>query len=350
VKIQLRENLGLRLLSLALAVVLWFVAQGEQTYQATVLAPVEYLLPEGLVLLNDGPPPEQVVIRASGSRASLRTLQEQLRESPARFIVDVEDAEPGRTVHTFRKLPAGVGQDVIIDTISPAEVELVFDEVGERTLPVLMRTRGKLPPGFVEVARSLEPSEVTLIGAASELGHLEFIQSLPILLDSRKASFGGELGLDVGDLHLTADSPRVIRATLEVEEAVAEREYGAVPLVVGIDGVRVEPGALVVRLSGPVPVLDELRHAGVIGRLRGDRDALKFDEDTVEVDVGWTSGEDAGPPSVLVTIDHKRADELEVLGVDPKRFKVFVVEPPEPEPTVDRDPAPSDGPPEPEGD
>ncbi len=56
---KLRENAGLRLLSIVLAVVFWFVAQGEQTHQATVLAPVEYLLPEDLVLLNDVPPPSR---------------------------------------------------------------------------------------------------------------------------------------------------------------------------------------------------------------------------------------------------------------------------------------------------
>lgn len=328
-KLQLRENLGLRLLSLGLAVAMWFVAQGEQTYPATILAPVEYLLPEDLVLLNDAPPPEQVVIRASGSRAALRTLQEAFRESPARFVVDVEDAEPGRTVHSFRKLPTGVGQDVTIDTISPAEVELVFDEIGRRTLPVLLRTRGKLPSGFVEAARTLDPAEVTLIGAASELVDLEFVQTLPIRLESRSTSFEGDLGLDVGDLHLVAESPRVVRATLEVAEAMAEREYGVVPIAVSISDLRVEPPACVVRLGGPVPVLDALRGGALRGDLAGDRGALKLEDG--QGSVGWVADDASDRPALRIRIDHPRADELELLDVEPDTFTVFHVEPAEPE-------------------
>ena len=330
-KLQLRENLGLRLLSLGLAVALWFVAQDEQVYPATILAPVEYLMPESLVLLNDAPPPDQVVIRASGSRAALRTLQEAFRESPARFVVDVEDAEPGRTVHSFRKLPTGVGQDVTIDTISPAEVELVFDEIGRRTLPVLLRTRGKLPSGFVEASRGLEPPELTLIGAASELVDLEFVQTLPLRLGSRSTSFTGDLGLDVGDLHLVAESPRVVRATLEVAEAMAEREYGVVPITVSIDDLRVEPQACMIRLGGPVPVLEALRDGALRGEIVGDRARLKLTDG--EDSVGWVAEPGPGKtPALHIRIDHPRAAELTLLSVEPDRFSVIHVEPPEPEP------------------
>jgi hypothetical protein len=325
---KLRENAGLRLLSIVLAVVFWFVAQGEQTHQATVLAPVEYLLPEDLVLLNDVPPPEQVVIRASGSRAALRSLQEQLRETPARYVVNVEDAEPGRTVHSFRKLPQGVGQDVTVDTISPAEVELAFDEIGNRTLPVLMRTRGKLPAGFVEASRSLDPPEVTLIGAASELADLEFVQTLPIALGSRETSFQGELGLDVGDLHLTVDSPRVVSATLEVAEAVAERELGVVPLTVALPYLRAEPQACLVRLSGPVPILDALREGALQAEMVGDPTRLKLSSEG-EGSVPWSQkADEASRPGVRIRIDHPRGAELTVLGVEPPNFAVFRVEPP----------------------
>lgn len=337
---RLRENAGLRLVSLGLAIVLWFVAQGEQTYQATVVAPVKYVMPEDLVLINDAAPPEQVVIRASGSRASLRSLQEQLRDSPARFVVNVEDAAPGRTVHSFRKLPAGVGQDVTIVTISPAEVELTFDEVGRRTLPVLLRTRGKLPSGFVEAARSLQPPEVTLSGAASELADLEFIQTLPIRLESRRTSFEGELGLDVGDLHLTEDSARLVVARLEVAEAMADREYGVVPVTIALEGVTVEPEACLVRVRGPVPVLDALEAGVVRGELRGDRDALDLTEGSTSV--GWTRDAVVEAPAVAIRIDHPRAADVEVLSVSPERFVVTAIAPPEPDPPAPT-PAEDDG-------
>ncbi len=330
----LRENLGLRLLSLVLAVIVWAFAQGEQTYQTTVVAPVEYVMPDDLVLLNDAPPPDQVVIQASGSRAALRSLQEQLREVQVRFLVDVEEAEPGRTVHSFRKLPPGVADNVTIDTISPAEVELVFDEVIRKTLPVLLRTHGTLPPGFVETGREVVPGEVEMVGSKTELMDLEFVQTLPLRLGNSRSSYDGELGLDVASLHLTPEAPRNVRAQLGVEEAMAEQEMRSVPLRPGpgMEGLELAPETLRIRLHGPVPVLEELAISGLHAELQGDRTVLVLDEDGEgAVAYSPTPGGPDSPPAVRLVMQHERAAEVEVRSVDPLAYTVTRIAPPEPE-------------------
>ena len=333
---RLRENLGLRLLSLVLAVSIWAFAQGEQTYQTTVVAPVEYLMPDDLVLLNDAPPPDQVVIRASGSRAALRSLQEQLREVQVRFTVDVEAAEPGRTVHSFRKLPPGVADNVTIDTISPAEVELVFDEVIRTTLPVLLRTHGTLPPGFVETGREIVPGEVEMVGSKTELMDLEFVQTLPLRLNNSRGSYDGDLALDVSSLHLTPESPRNVRARLGVEEAMAEQEMRSVPLrpSEAMGEVVIEPRTLRVRLHGPIPVLEELALSGLRAELQGDPATLVLDEGGQgAVAFSSSPGGTDSTPAVRLIIQHERASEVEVRSVEPMAYTVTRTAPPTPQPS-----------------
>jgi YbbR domain-containing protein len=331
---RLAENWPLKLVALGLATLAWLVAQGEQVFQSTVVAPVEYVLPEDLVLVNDEPPPEQVVIRASGSRSALKQLQQDLREVSVRFVVDLADAEPGRTVHSFRSLPNGVGGGVTIDTISPAEVELAFDEITVRTVPVLLRTRGSLPAGFVETGRAVDPEEITLTGARSELLDLDVLQTVPLRLGKLRESYAGPLALDLSELHLTDDNPTSVHVDLGVEEAVAEREFGAVPVQLAealqLQEAVVSPGQSLVRLRGPVPVLETLsRERGVLAVVDGDVSALVWTEDAAVVAFASDAGGPEAAPGVRVRIGHERASELEVLGIEPGSFEL-TRPPPEP--------------------
>lgn len=340
-----RENLGLKILAIALALSAWLMAQGEQVYDSTVVLPVQYAMPEDLVLVTEAPP-DRVVIQVSGNRASLRKLQEKLREVEIRYDVDVAAAEPGRTVHSFRTLPAGLPPGVTVRTVSPAEVEIAFDELATRTVPVVLKTRGRLPPGYLETSRSVQPDEVTLTGAAQELTDLDFVNTAPLRLGGRTESFRGEVGLDLGALHLTPGNPSVVLVELTVEEAVAEREFGAIPVEVAAADLSVEPDRCLVRLSGPVPVLDALSNArGVRAVLDGDAGLLPAPGASGVVPWSTTPPSPDAAPAVRVILDHDRASDLTVVAVEPVRFAVLRAEP-KPEPA----PQPSDGlPPEDSG-
>lgn len=332
----LTHNALLKAVALGLAVLAWLVAQGEQVFQSTVVAPVEYVLPDDLVLVNDEPPPEQVVIRASGSRAALKELQQDLREVSVRFVVDLAAAEPGRTVHSFRSLPSGVGAGVTIDTISPAEVELAFDEIAVRTVPVLLRTRGSLPAGFVETGRSVEPEELTLTGARSELLDLDVLQTVPLRLGKLRESHSGPVPLDLSKLHLTDDNATSVHVSLGVQEAVADREFGAVPVqlteALTLQQAQVSPAQSLVRLRGPVPVLESLsRERGILTVIDGDVSTLVWTDDASVVAFQEDGGGPEAVPGARVRISHERASELEILGVAPASFELTR---PPPEPTA----------------
>jgi hypothetical protein len=331
---RVTDNLALKILAVILSVVAWFVAQEEQTYDSTVVAPVEYLMPEDLVLMN-AVPPAQVVIRASGSRAALSKFRDQLREVSVKFVVDLEEAEPGRTVHSFRSLPSGVGQGVTIETISPAEVELIFDEVTTRTFPVVLRTRGRLPPGFVEVSRTLEPDEVTLTGAASELLDLDYLQTAALRLGTMRESQKGPLGLDLRKLHLTPDNPSEVRVDFVVQEAVGDRELGGIEVMMPneLAGWRLEPGACVIKLTGPVPVLDALQKDGLVSAsVDGDLSALVSPEDgPLSLPVSDMPGGPDASPAVRIRLNHPRGAEVSVETVKPRAFQLFPPPPVEPE-------------------
>ncbi len=325
----LKRDLGLKLLAVVLASLAWLYAHGEQTNEATFVTPVEYVLPPDLVLMNDDPLPERVVIVASGTRAALARVQ----EVNLRYLVDLEASVAGSTEHSFRTPPPGWPQRLRITTVSPAMIRVRFDEQARRTVPVQLRTRGELPAGFVETGRELLPNEVLLTGAQLDLAELDQVRTVPLDLKKASAGVDAEIALDLRGLHLLPESPDSVRLRMQVEEVIAEREYGDVPLRFGGDlagrsDLALTPASAVVHLEGPVPLLDALRGEALVLELSGPVASLPA-VGAKPVEVPWVEGgEDLG---VRLRIDHPRSDRLKVLQLAPNRFGVAII-PPEPEP------------------
>src|SRR5512145_3350117 len=93
----LTENLLLKLLSLAFALVLWFFIMGEQRHEVSHAVKVEYRnLPKELAIANEVP--EVVAVTVSGPRALLTHLSADDLSLP----LDLGDLSPGLT--SFRRL------------------------------------------------------------------------------------------------------------------------------------------------------------------------------------------------------------------------------------------------------
>ena len=342
---RLGENLLIKVISLIVAIIAWTAVQGERTYKSAVETPVEYILPPEHVLVADAPPPERVVLVASGTRAGLN----KLRRASLKYLVDLESVGPGRVVHSFRAPPEGLPDDVSIATVSPAEIELAFDERMTDTFPVQLRTRGELPTGFVQTEVSLGPDRVRIVGARSELAELEQIRTLPFNLNGRKEDFDGEIGLDLSRLHVLPETARAVNLTYKLQEAVAPRSFGEVAIEVdeSLAGVLIEPGSCAVRVEGPVPVLDAVSRRGLEVRLVGSLSPDAWDESGAQW-VTWSTEAPQSGAALHVQVVHPRASEVKVLGVDPGRFKI-TAPPPAPPPEEGGETSVRESPPAPPG-
>jgi hypothetical protein len=308
----LGDHPGLKVLSFAIAVVLWLMAQGEQTHRVTVVAPVHWTLPQELLLLADDPLPDRVVIVASGRRAAVR----KALDGRFPYDVDLREVAVGRTVHAFRGSPEGFPAELRIETVSPAMVELHFDEPITRVLPVRLRTRGDLPVGFRETGRDVDPAQVSVVGARRELEVRDSIETSALSLQDRTASFQGRLPLDLRGLHLRPGGTTDVKVRLELAELHGERTLESV--AVAVAGASVSPPTASVRLQGPVPVLDALARTGVTLTLRGELEAALGSGGTGVVP--WVARPPEGAASIVVDVEHARASEVRVLAVEPATF------------------------------
>lgn len=180
----LSENLALKLISLAFAVVLWFFVMGERRHEVSHVVPVTYQgVPEGLIIANQVPGSVEVVV--SGPRAVLSHLS----SGDMAIFVDLTGAEAGVT--SFKRLeeslstPAGLA----VVRVSPAYVDVKLDRIRDKQVPVRVVLSGEPVTGFRVRRVRVTPPRVTLTGAESELKAVSEVVTEGVDLGGVRQSF-----------------------------------------------------------------------------------------------------------------------------------------------------------------
>jgi len=148
------HNLGLKLVSLLLAVGLWLAVAGEPTSEVAIDVPIALVnLPDNLEISSENIPRAQVRLR--GPERIVRHLQ------PSDIFADVElnAVKPGErslelTVHRPR--------DLTIVQVVPSVVHLTFDLHATRAIPV--KPRVTVPQGYEIVDMRVDPSTIEISG------------------------------------------------------------------------------------------------------------------------------------------------------------------------------------------
>jgi YbbR-like protein len=180
----LLDNLGLKLLSVVLAIFLWAVVVGEQKVEVTMNIPLEIKgLPRGLVMINE--PTDTLEVRVRGPKTLVSTLSpsEMVLEGLPKNFVEGENLIPIRPemVH----VPRGIE---VVD-ITPHRIRVVLDTIVEREVEVSPRVEGALPSGYVVKRVTSSPPRIRMTGPRSYLRRLTRIYTVPITLDGHSASF-----------------------------------------------------------------------------------------------------------------------------------------------------------------
>jgi len=328
----LRHNFALKLLSVVLAFAAWVLAQGEQVHRVTVDVPVRYLMPEGiegavgssgLVVMNDAPLPTQVRLQLSGTRVAISSFVADKDE--LEYAVDLREAKAGTLVESFLIPPVELGSDIVLDTVSPAEIGIVLDLVDSVTVPVRIRRRGKLRQGFREVRSRVNPEEVTLIGSRKDLAHIEVVDTVALRMgELDQNGYLDPLALDLGGLHLLPESPLEVRVSIEVELKLEERQFDNIEIGVaaGLEGYRLTPQRCRIKVQGPPQLVEQLSARDVRAVLSGRPDRFDFSTgDRAPVMALLETGTEIEVPAVRVVVDHPRASELRLV-VEPQSFVV----------------------------
>ncbi len=169
------SNLGLKLLSVGLALSLWLYVTYRGQSEIVVDAPIEFKnVPKGMEILKQNV--KKVSLNVRGHERMLMSL----RPMDVRVTVDLTGAKTGEDTYNIDKNSVVIPRSVQVLRIDPASVKVTLDESATKKVVVKPYLAGNPEKGFRVTSAVVEPSSVVIEGASSEISKIAFLRTDPI--------------------------------------------------------------------------------------------------------------------------------------------------------------------------
>lgn len=259
------EDWNLKLLSLAIAIVLWLLVTGQnQPVTAHVNVQLNFIRPPALEISND--PPRTVDVMLTGSRNKL----DDLTSLDLVATVDISNQSAGeRVLRLADKAQITLPQGIKVDGYQPSAIPIRLEEIVERQVPVEPKLEGKPDDGFEVYSVYPNKGSVAVRGPASRVNTLQKVATESIWLAGHKESFTApNVALDVADPKVDLLEP-MVNVAVEIGERRVERNFSGVAVTTQ-DGGAVQPATTSVTLLGAASFLDGLKPEDLKIVLNGD--------------------------------------------------------------------------------
>jgi len=265
------EDWSLKLLSLAIAIVLWLLVTGQnQPVTAHVNVQLNFIRPQSLEISND--PPRTVDVMLTGSRNKL----DDLTSLDLVATVDISDQRAGeRVLRLADKAQITLPQGIKVDGFQPSAIPIRLEEIVDRQVAVEPKIEGKPGDGFEVYTAYPSKGSVAVRGPASRVNGLQKVATESVYVTGQKESFtASNIALDVPDPKVDLLEP-MVSVTVEIGERRIEKTFSGVA-VSSADGGKALPATTTVTLLGASSFLDSLKPEAI-------RIVLDHDKPTLEL-------------------------------------------------------------------
>jgi YbbR domain-containing protein len=263
-------HFGLKVASVALAVLLWLMVSSERAaVERGVRVPLELQnLPTNLEIVD--PPQESVDVRIRGAADLLGRLV------PGDLVatVDLGSAQPGRRLFHISPERVKAPFAVEVTQITPSSVAIRFEQSATRVVPVRPSVEGEPAAGFIVGEITAEPRTVEIAGPESVLRRVEEAITEPVWVGSTNSTVRSSAVLGVADQGVRLKTAQSAMVTVAIVAAPAARELQNVPvrlrnLAPGLNA-RVTPPTVKVRVRGPKAAIEKIRATSVVAYVNLD--------------------------------------------------------------------------------
>jgi YbbR domain-containing protein len=174
------HNFWWKLLSLAIAVVLWALVASEPELSEFATVRLEYRnLPDDLEISSD--PVSSVSLELRGPSGELRGVGDGIR--PA-VVLDMSDVQAGERTFTIGQGNVQLARGVRLVRAIPSEVRFLFERRMVRFVPVVVRIGGQGRNGYTVAHQSVTPDRLEIAGPSSRVARITAAVTDPLDLST----------------------------------------------------------------------------------------------------------------------------------------------------------------------
>lgn len=184
--IRLVENWPVKMLSIALALILFIFNRLTTQTTHTLLVPLA--IETHSMLVPASTYPRNVRIRLRGDDEGLKNIVANDLEA----YVDLMKQESGGSYNVsvqIRRKGAALGIEPLEISVTPSKIAIQLDRKTNRIIPLSVAIRGRVADGYDLVSHTIAPSEQIVSGPHDLLESISELKTEPIELEGRNSDF-----------------------------------------------------------------------------------------------------------------------------------------------------------------
>jgi YbbR domain-containing protein len=252
------RHLGLKVLALALATLLWLTVAGEHVVERSMRVPLEFRnIPPQLEIVGD--PPATVDVRLRGSSGVLSRIE----PGEVIAVLDLAGARSGSRLFPFHNDDVKAPYGVEVAQVTPGTLALDLERSATRAVPIVPALEGEPAVGFVVGRVTCEPSTVQIVGPESRIRQLAEATTEPVLIAGAHDRVRDIVTVGVADSAVRLTQAQSATVIVEIWTAPVDRTIAGVavrPRNLG-KGLRatVAPAVAEITVRGPGESVSGLR-------------------------------------------------------------------------------------------
>lgn len=169
------ENITFKLISIALAIFLWFFVTFKGQTETSVEVPIEFKsTPAEMEILK------QSVKKVTVTISARERILKELIQKNIRVVIDLSNVKLGENSIPITKSSVKLPRGIEILKIEPSQIKIYMDEKTQKIVPIRVVLSGKPAKDFYIASVSSDPSSIKIEGAKKELNRIRVIKTEPI--------------------------------------------------------------------------------------------------------------------------------------------------------------------------
>jgi YbbR domain-containing protein len=246
------DNLAIKIGAFLIALFLWFHAVTEQDYEVKREVPIQVIgIPSDLILAQPFTDQASIRLRGKGKQLIVPYF------SPIHVLVSAAGAEKGPLTVSLTgenvEITHGSGA-ALTDIISPRHLDLTFDTLVRKQVPVQSRITLVPMDGYVQVGSiTFSPDSILVTGPAQFVNSITSVQTESLTYSGMKKPFIDQVHLVDPEGFNVTYIPHQIEANSQIQRLV-QRTVEGIPVTLtnipkGLSA-HLEPSTLSVTISG----------------------------------------------------------------------------------------------------
>ena len=219
------RHVGLKVVSLALAVALWMAVSGEEVVERGLRVPLELQqFPPGLELA--GEPFTFVDVRVRGGSSTLN----QVTSGDMVAMLDLRAARPGRRLFQLTPENVRVPFGVQVVQVAPSSIAMIFEKSATRAVPIVPEVEGNPAPGFIVGTVTADPKTIEVTGPESAVARATEAVTEAVSVTGARGRVVESVRVGLLDPLLRLKNPRSANVRVEVLPGPRERTVSGQPV------------------------------------------------------------------------------------------------------------------------